>query len=688
MNSKLRNLSFFLVTTIAFWAVRLTTYPNVYKYDFLNLIDPDSYYHLRRVKYTLNNYPSMLNFDPFLSYPHGDYSPWPFFYDFFSASVIKLFGSNTDLIPYLNPLYFFIAFTIIYLIFLRYYGLSAAVISSIFLALSGILYVYTSFGRFDHHAMEFLLIILSYLSFLSYFYKKNLSALILFTLFLGLSFYNWAGALIYYPPMILFIAYNFWKDQVDTKILKGLFIAFHVVAISLALYLRITKTAHFPPYSYKFLSGFHRDLCFLISVLFITLYFHKTLKIKKIIIWIVNLLVCLILFNKLFFEFFNGIKFILKTEKLMILVEESSPLFFGKFYSLKEELIRALSLFTPFLFLSPFIFYSYFKKNKSDLLFIYTLYFFLLMFFQLRFGYFFMIGYSLMLGIVFKEFLQDKIRYVLLAFCAMAIIIFLRDYKLSGERFISNDLAKGLVFLRDQTSYKKDFENNQTPYGVLASWHLGHYIIEIANRPAVAHNFINVALNNGEKEFIKAAFSEKEAQILEIMNKNKSRFLFLDYIDDLIVTDWHAISSGKNPYSDDNKKPNQKVFNLYLYRLYHYDGIVPPFDNSPGALRLVYESSSLPNRIKVFEHVRGARVIYSGKETPVLKAKIKTPYREFFYIHSGKTFNSKKEYTIPYSIDKVYPVKAEQIYLEIGGKKTDLKISEQDIITGNTIHIN
>ncbi len=317
----------------------------------------------------------------------------------------------------------------------------------------------------------------------------------------------------------------------------------------------------------------------------------------------------------------------------------------------------------------------------------FTIFFFLLTLFQLRFGYFFMMGYSLMLGISFKELLESRLKYVLMLFIIISSVIFFRDYKTSEERFIDSDLAKGLVFLRDHTPEKSSFDNFKTPYGILSSWHLGHYIIEIAKRPVTAHNFINVALNNGEKEFMRALFSENESEVLEIMSRNNSKFLFLDNPNDLIVTDWYAINRGENPYTDGDKKINLKAQRLFIYRLYHFDGLTPPFLNSTKHFRLIYESSLSPFRVKIFERVEGAKILYNGKDSAILKARIKTPYREFFYVTTGEALDGKRIFHLPYSSDSNYPVKAEYINFETGTKKIELNINEQDVISGKTIYI-
>lgn len=678
---------YYIIVSLCFFLVRFSTFPYVFIDNFINLIDPDSYYHLRRVLYTLHNFPKMLNFDPFLSYPFGDYSPWPPLYDFISASIVKILGENLNIIPFLNPFYFFIALSILYFSLVKKEGQTVALTYSFMLSLIGILYLYTSYGRFDHHALELLIITIIYLTFQRYYNLRDIFSLIIFSIFTTLSFLNWPGSLIYFVPIFIFISFEFIKGRLNNGIFKGLFIAFHLAAITITIYLKTTKTGDFPPYSYKFLSAFHRDLCFFISILFITLYFHRVNRINKIALWIINSIILVIMFHNLFYEILKGVMFITKSDALMILVEESSPLFFSKFYSLKEEILRANSLFTLFIFIWPYLIYRYYKKRGTDILFFYSLFFSILTLFQLRFGYFMMMGYALIISINFKEVMEKRQKLFIFLFIILSVITFFKDVKTSSERFIGEDLRNSLFFLRDNTPEKERFKNGETPYGILASWHLGHHIIEVAKRPAVAHNFINVALKNGEREFIKALFSKKEEEVLSILDKNKSRFLLLENPEENIVTDWSVLSKEKNPFLKDDRTLNPTVSTLFIFNLYHFYGLTPPFTNSPKHLRLVYESSSKKNNIKIFERVKSAKVIYKGKGKAMLKILVKTPFNSFYYINLGEPVEGGWSFTVPYSIDAPYDVKADFVSLEVDGNKINLNITEKDILEGSIIEL-
>lgn len=396
-------------------------------------------------------------------------------------------------------------------------------------------------------------------------------------------------------------------------------------------------------------------------------------KIKPVIIWSFAAVILFGGFYKFIFEVIKGIGFVGKTQPILVLIEESSPLFFSKFYSFGEELKRANSLFTPLFFLFPVAFYAYFKKRGMDAIFFFSLYFLIFTFFQLRFGYFFMLGYAVMLGVIMESLLSHfRKSLIFLSMALISILLFYSNYKEVHNRFESDAIYEGLRFLKEKTPQKEDFDNGRPPYGVLASWHLGHYIIELGKRPAIAHNFIGVSLNNDERSFIQTLFSGNEREVVEIMEKKCARFLFLDDPKSMIITDWAAISGGApNPYIKDGRILNNNVLELFIYRLYNYNGITPPFDKSPKHLRLIYEK----DEVKIFERVKGFKI--SAKAGDVLKAKIVTPTKSFFYVNQGKPDKAGKKFIIPYSLDAPYPVKAKEIYLENNGKRTLLNVTEE-----------
>ena len=53
----------------------------------------DEFYHMRRILYTVNNFPNTLWFDSYLNYPHGLEITWPPLYDQISAALSLASGT-------------------------------------------------------------------------------------------------------------------------------------------------------------------------------------------------------------------------------------------------------------------------------------------------------------------------------------------------------------------------------------------------------------------------------------------------------------------------------------------------------------------------------------------------------------------------------------------------------------------
>ncbi len=132
----------------------------------------DPYYHMRRIMYTVENFPSVSSFDSYVNYPLGYIVGWPPLFDILGAglSLIAGLGHPSDftieltsaLLPValgvlsIVPLYFIVKDAI---------GKNAALIVSLVMAILPGSVFRTIFGFTDHHALEVFLLLLTYLLF-------------------------------------------------------------------------------------------------------------------------------------------------------------------------------------------------------------------------------------------------------------------------------------------------------------------------------------------------------------------------------------------------------------------------------------------------------------------------------------------------------------------------------------------
>lgn len=133
----------------------------------------DSYYHMRRITYTVYHFPSVNIFDSYVNFPAGFPIYWPPLYDQISAGLSLLAGlghpgSSTieltsALVPALIgvlsiiPLYFIVKDTM---------GRHAAMIAALIMAIVPGSVYQSLFGATDHHGLEVLLSLTMYLFFM------------------------------------------------------------------------------------------------------------------------------------------------------------------------------------------------------------------------------------------------------------------------------------------------------------------------------------------------------------------------------------------------------------------------------------------------------------------------------------------------------------------------------------------
>ena len=114
----------------------------------------DDLYHLKRITFSAEHFPHVLDFDPDRG-DHGAFCPWPPLYDFALGGVMKLSGDVT----YVPPIFFALFVAGVTAAMLRF-GEIAAATAGLTLALSPYLIGASRSGHIDHHYVEPLLLLL------------------------------------------------------------------------------------------------------------------------------------------------------------------------------------------------------------------------------------------------------------------------------------------------------------------------------------------------------------------------------------------------------------------------------------------------------------------------------------------------------------------------------------------------
>ncbi len=118
----------------------------------------DDLYQFKRIAYTAENFPRVLDFDSDRGV-RGEFCPWPPLYDFAAGTAARLLGAHTppevlDRVVWFPP-FFSAAFVAIAAICMaRLFGLWPAAALALALAMSPFLIAESSIGNIDHHFLE------------------------------------------------------------------------------------------------------------------------------------------------------------------------------------------------------------------------------------------------------------------------------------------------------------------------------------------------------------------------------------------------------------------------------------------------------------------------------------------------------------------------------------------------------
>ncbi|WP_440945418.1 oligosaccharyl transferase, archaeosortase A system-associated [Methanosarcina sp. T3] len=253
-----KNLLVLGAALLAGFIIRMLTYSSLTADGSITFTGYDDYYHMRRILYTVSNFPHSLNFDTYLNYPYGLEVGWPPFFDLLGALLaIILGGGQPDthtvefagaLLPVLLGVLTVIpVYVVAASVFDKKTGLLGALIFAVLPA-----HVYISrFGAADHHVAEVLLSTAAYALFilaiklagernLTLSSLKNISSdknllnplglAAASGIFFSLLIFTWVGA----PVFISFIVlYALVQRTIDLKVGKGSDYLFICSAITL-----------------------------------------------------------------------------------------------------------------------------------------------------------------------------------------------------------------------------------------------------------------------------------------------------------------------------------------------------------------------------------------------------------------------------------------------------------------------
>jgi dolichyl-diphosphooligosaccharide--protein glycosyltransferase len=123
-------------------------------------VDPDSYYHMRRIAYSVTHFPKSLGFDPYINHPHGGQPIWTPLFDWCVAALLRPFRAVATLgdferaVVFVPPLLGAATVVTLYFVARRHFDAATATLAGIILSLLSAHFWYSQVAFLDHHAAE------------------------------------------------------------------------------------------------------------------------------------------------------------------------------------------------------------------------------------------------------------------------------------------------------------------------------------------------------------------------------------------------------------------------------------------------------------------------------------------------------------------------------------------------------
>jgi len=137
--------------------VRLLSWHSVFQQSGVYLNGNDAYYHLRRIRYSIDHFPKVLEFDPLINFPNGAQAIWPPTFDWLIAAVLRHLPGidQADQLErfavWIPPLFGAITVLVVYFIGLRFFSRPVATIAALSMAILPAHSLYSRLGAVDHH---------------------------------------------------------------------------------------------------------------------------------------------------------------------------------------------------------------------------------------------------------------------------------------------------------------------------------------------------------------------------------------------------------------------------------------------------------------------------------------------------------------------------------------------------------
>jgi len=138
-------------------AIRALPMPTVLLRDSVQPFGGDSFYHLRRIAYSIERFPDVLGFDRYLNFPSGAIAIWTPVFDWLVALLAVVWGAAPASIEmeriavWVPPVLGAATVVVVYRIAARHLGESIGLVAGALLCVSSAHFWYSQIGFVDHH---------------------------------------------------------------------------------------------------------------------------------------------------------------------------------------------------------------------------------------------------------------------------------------------------------------------------------------------------------------------------------------------------------------------------------------------------------------------------------------------------------------------------------------------------------
>jgi dolichyl-diphosphooligosaccharide--protein glycosyltransferase len=689
----------------------------------------DSFYHLRRIFYTVENFPSTLWFDSYLNHPHGFGLTWPPLFDQILAAFSLLLGGSPRAIEVtgavIPPILGSLMIIVLYLLAKELFGMKVALLSAFLLAIDSKHISRTHFGLPDHDPLELLLVVGAILLIAYALTETERGRSLWFGAaagaLLAAAAYTWLGTPIY---MIAILIYATVQVALDLRKEVGV----EATVGPLAAAFGVALLAMLPFWNEPWLSpSFFGAIGSLSALAFF--YVISRLFAEKKVPWqafvpLIGIL-CYIAFIVSYATeagrgarslLMGGLDYFFGSDLARVGVQEAMPIF--RVYEIVS--LPVLGLIFALGGLIVLILRIWPQDFRKDQL-LFTIWSGLaaaLMVAQARFMFLFSIVGSVLIALLFF-WGADRIRssdrteaidpgtikaviglfLLILLLPAISSLSTIAQY----EPEIAGDWHDSLDWLGDNTPPTEGYEKpvQAGEYGVLSWWDYGNWILYQSRRPVVANNF-----QAGAKDAARFFLSETEEEAETIAEERNVRYVITD--EKMVYTKLPAIARwiDEDPgryvsiVSDSDLvtyEHSPRFMGTVLSRLHLLDC------TDLGHFRLIRESETSSgvrfpvSEVKIFERVAGAKITGTtpyDEPMGVVLEMTSNQGRRFQYFNSVMPEDGRYEITVPYSTEDEYgthsvgPCLLGPLKDEAGGAAREIEVSEEDVLKGRTIVVN